>query len=582
MATKEELQQQYREARQELADLLNIKPNAQGRYLVDGKLLTKAGFDKVVNNLRSEIDDIQLKISPSAESVEAQQASLRDQRLAQSEQLQMTLRNIERVRKEFENGVKRVALAGEQDNLNSWINVYKAKEAEIKTAIASLGEGRNLPSLPTSPQIVPYDVAKARPATGTRPTAQPETQPSTPVTPAPATTGALFVPQDSRPVRGPGMTAAEAQGKFSELRPGTKAGDFVGGADRTLDNGGAVVQGIYIPPGTFGTSGAGTTGVMGTGGGGGAGGTGAGGGGGGTAMAPSPAATPTVPADWESAAQEQYGGYYAIIKSVPEIAGLLQMAVSEEWSDAKFDYELKQTGWYKTTSASAREWDVNKQRDPASAQQQIDARIATIREQALGLGVRLSDATISKLSEDSLRGGWTEQILQNAIGSEAIKSVSGVSQLRTGFVGQQLRQTASNYGVSLSDTTFNEWVNKIAVGQENAQSFQQYALNTAKALYPGISAQLDAGQTFQQITDPYRQTAARTLEINAETIDFTDPKWAKAVTFVTDKGEQRPMNYNEWGDYLRQTRSFGYEFTQDAQSRAFQVANDIANLFGKV
>ena len=69
--------------------------------------------------------------------------------------------------------------------------------------------------------------------------------------------------------------------------------------------------------------------------------------------------------------------------------------------------------------------------------------------------------------------------------------------------------------------------------------------------------------------------------MNPESIDFVDPNWSKAVTFVTDKGEQRPMNYNEWGDYLRQTRSFGYEFTSEAQSRAYGVANDLARLFGK-
>lgn len=562
------------ELQRQIDSFAKIKPDAEGLYRFANQTFTKAAWEQYQAPFISRLRDLKAAAKIRGEQTQIANKEERDREIAATVKLRNQLSQL--VQDFSDEAEASLAVEG-QRNLNAWVQLYKNKLDEANKRLDLLQSGAA-----SIPQQVQFDVVSIEQGSSKSPTAPVGTQPSVPVTPAPGTTGALFVPQDSRPVRGPGMTAAEAQGKFSELRPGTKAGDFVGGADRTLDNGGAVVQGIYIPPGTFGTSGAGTTGVTGTGGGGGAGGTGAGGGGGGTAMAPSPTATPTVPADWESAAQEQYGGYYAIIKSVPEIAGLLQRAVSEEWSDAKFDYELKQTGWYKTTSASAREWDVNKQRDPASAQQQIDARIATIREQALGLGVRLSDETISKLSEDSLRGGWTEQILQNAIGSEAIKSVSGVSQLRTGFVGQQLRQTASNYGVSLSDTTFNEWVNKIAVGQENAQSFQQYALNTAKALYPGISAQLDAGQTFAQITDPYRQTAARTLEINAETIDFTDPKWAKAVTFVTDKGEQRPMNYNEWGDYLRQTRSFGYEFTQDAQSRAFKVANDIANLFGKV
>jgi hypothetical protein len=297
--------------------------------------------------------------------------------------------------------------------------------------------------------------------------------------------------------------------------------------------------------------------------------------------APVEAAAET-PVDWEAAAQEQYGAYYAIIKSVPELAEFLKKAVSQKWSESKFVYELQQTSWYKTTSASTRTWDTNKQLDPASAQQQVDNRSATIRETALNLGVSLDDATINKLSEDSLRGSWDAQVLNNAIGSEATKTSGGMSQLRTGFMGQQLKQTAADYGIQLSEQTFNMWVDKVARGQENAKSFQQYALNTAKALFPSITAQLDQGLTFQQITDPYKQTAARTLEMNPDTIDFTDPKWSKAITFTTDKGEQRPMNSNEWGNYLRSERSLGYEYTNEARSRAYQVTSGLANLFGKI
>ena len=291
---------------------------------------------------------------------------------------------------------------------------------------------------------------------------------------------------------------------------------------------------------------------------------------------------PVVPVDWETAAKEQYGGYYAIIQGVPELTKLIKNAVSQKWSDSKFTYELQQTKWYKTTSASARTWDTNKKLDPASTQQQIDARSALIRESALNLGVNLDDATIAKLSEDSLRGNWDQQILDNSIGAEASKTSAGMSGLRTGFLGQELKQTAADYGIQLSDQTFNMWVEKVARGQENTKSFKQYALNTAKALFPSITVQLDQGLTFQQITDPYKQTAARTLEINPETIDFTDPKWSKAITFTTDKGEQRPMNSNEWGNYLRSERSLGYEYTNEARSRAYQVTSGLANLFGKI
>ena len=290
-----------------------------------------------------------------------------------------------------------------------------------------------------------------------------------------------------------------------------------------------------------------------------------------------------IPEDWREAAREMYPQYYAIVRNIPEIAQLLETAINESYTPEKFQAELEQTNWFQQTSGSAREWEINSQRDPASAQRQIDEQIVRIRDLALSsFGVRLSDERLSELAEDSLRFGWSNRFLQNAIGDVATTSTTGVSQLREGYIGQQLRATANDYGISVSDATFNRWVNKVAVGQESTASWEDYAKVQAKNLFPSISERIDAGETFQEIIDPYRESAAALLEIDGGTIDFKQPDWIKAVTFQDEKGEQRPMSFTEWNDYVRQNRSFGYEYTEQAQRRAYQVANSLANLFGKV
>ena len=299
-------------------------------------------------------------------------------------------------------------------------------------------------------------------------------------------------------------------------------------------------------------------------------------------VAEEPADT-NIPEDWRNAAREMYPQYYAIVRNIPEIAQLLEKAINESYTPEKFQAELEQTNWFQQTSGSAREWEINSQRDPASAQRKIDEQIVTIRDLALSsFGVRLSDERLSQLAEDSLRFGWSNRFLQNAIGDVATTSTTGISQLREGYIGQQLRKTADDYGISVSDATFNQWVNKVAVGQESTATFQDYARVQAKNLFPSISDRIDAGETFQQIIDPYRESAASLLEIDGGTIDFKQPDWIKAVTYQDEKGQQRPMSFTEWNDYVRQNRSFGYEYTEQAQRRAYQVANSLANLFGKV
>lgn len=586
ISSNRSLDDQLVELQNQLKVVEKIKPDNKNRYLYKGKLLTEAGYNKVISDIKIQINDVELQ-------KESERVAYTQSMLDESEKLQVLLQDVSSRRKELENAVKREGLASAQDNLNSWLVIYKQKEKEISDAIASIGEGKVVNVLPVAPPEISNDKARVTPASGV---SAPFGATSPTTVPAATTlgVGGAFAPptapRSPRPTTAQTTTTAQTGPQLSETALSTwKAGQNVGGADRKLANGGAVVNGIYIPPGlNFGGTqtkpGATTSPTGGAGAGGGTGGTGggmAGGMAGGTQTGTQPSTPAVIPADWEQAAQEQYGGYYAIVKSIPEVATLLQNAVANDWSNEKFQYELSQTTWFKTTSSSARAWDLSEQSDPASAQQKVDNQAAQIKAKALTLGVRLDDTSVAKLAKDSLRGGWDETTITNSIGSQAMQSTAGVSQLRSGYIGQTLRQTAADYGISLSDDTFNQFVNKVATGQESQNSFQQYALQMAKSLFPGIAAQLDAGQTYKQIVDPYKQTAAQILEMNPENIDFVDPKWSKAVTFVTDKGEQRPMNYNEWGDYLRQTRSFGYEFTSEAQTRAYGVANDLARLFGK-
>ena len=326
-------------------------------------------------------------------------------------------------------------------------------------------------------------------------------------------------------------------------------GETIGGEDRSLPNGGGVVNGVYIPPGIDYT-------WLGQ----------------------------QVPSDWEEAAQELYGGYYEMLKQVPELGRLLKEAFEKGWEpgSTSFQYALEQTDWWKTTNASARAWQEKLIRDPATATAERDTRVALLRGVAQDMGITLSPESLEKLATDSiiLNFQLTSQY-EDVIGSEARKSAGGVSQLRYGFVGDSIRKVANQYGIALSDITFNEWVDKIAVGAESAETFEAYASQTARNLYPSLTSGFERGLTFGQMTDPYAQIASRILEIPWAQVDFTDPKWAAAFTMRNDKGDQTQMSYGEWADYLRTNKSFGYEYTDEAVSKAYTIVNDLAEAFGR-
>jgi hypothetical protein len=622
MATNEDVNR-YQTALFELDQLEKTKkttgPDGKTIYNVGGVEYTQAGFNKLVSEKQKEVRRYYYILRETPPAQEADVAALEGQASQQREKIAVGLRRIQDAKKLVQEAIPKALTIAEQRNLESWLRVYTDKEKEFNTAISALANNRPLPDVPSLPQIVNLDTAKKGLPAGVAPTIAPvggaapkEGVPyggmptgatgATPVVPEPSTPAGAELTGGLVPVVIPDTTSTPSSDIPERLTPGGMSdllrdlpplettppdttpdvvsdttpevvsdtapiatptgpsytdpatnvtyqpGETIGGEDRSLPNGGAVVEGVYIPPGIDYT-------WLGQ----------------------------QVPSDWEQAAQELYGGYYEMLKQVPELGRLLKEAFQKGWEpgSTSFQYALEQTDWWKTTNASARAWQEKLIRDPATATTELNTRVALLRGVAQDMGITLSPESLEQLATDSiiLNFQLTSQY-EDVIGSEARKSFGGVSQLRYGYVGNSIRESARKYGISLSDVTFNEWVDKIAVGAESQQTFESYAQQIARNLYPALNNGFDRGLSFAQMTDPYAQVASRILEIPGAQVDFTDPKWAAAFTMKDTKGEQMQMSFGEWADYLRTDPSFGWEYTDDAKNRAYTVVNRLGELFG--
>lgn len=139
----------------------------------------------------------------------------------------------------------------------------------------------------------------------------------------------------------------------------------------------------------------------------------------------------------------------------------------------------------------------------------------------------------------------------------------------------KLRALAKSMLVPMSDQTISEMSQQIAAGRMSEQTANTYMLEQAKSLYPQAAAYLDGGGTMNQYVDSYRQQAASTLEINPNSIDFTQPKWQKAISQVDPKTNQHTiMSLSDWQQTIKNDPSYGYQHTTGAKNLAFdQTAN---------
>jgi hypothetical protein len=263
-----------------------------------------------------------------------------------------------------------------------------------------------------------------------------------------------------------------------------------------------------------------------------------------------------------------------------EIGRILLEATAEEFTPQKFMNRLQNTNWWRTTQRSIREFDILEAQDPAELDRQIEIRMQTVRDYVSGLGTQLPDVQIRELARNAIRLGYSDRDLANAAGA-AVYKVEGVTPLRTGMIGQELKSNARRFGVPLSDASVDNWAKEIATGSQNFQDYQNYLRQQAIGLFPSLQKEIERGLDVATLADPYIQTASRILGISPETVDFADPKWNIALNF-TDQAGRRMMNLEEWTRHIRTNDEYGYQYTDDAHNKAYMATSTIARAFGRL
>lgn len=234
-----------------------------------------------------------------------------------------------------------------------------------------------------------------------------------------------------------------------------------------------------------------------------------------------PASAATPAASQEQTFAEKYPAF-AWAFSDPEVNKILQDGVANGWGPDEVQNAIQQTNWYKSKSNAERSWLQTLATDPADAARQLQ-------------------------NYDSI----------------------------TKYMG-----LAASYGIPASFQNSANQVARVVQGTTDATQLTEDLRNQAKALYPQLSQQIDAGSTVTDIYAPYQQMAVSLLGVNPATIDLTDPKWQTPLLINDGKGGKRVATTDEWQSILKTDPKYGYDTTSDARNNAAQFATSIGEKFG--
>lgn len=289
----------------------------------------------------------------------------------------------------------------------------------------------------------------------------------------------------------------------------------------------------------------------------------------------------TVPALDSDELAEQYGFASAFLNSIPELKKLFQDAVSGGWAKEKFIAKLRDTNWFKKTSADERKYLLEISADPKSAQQRWDNMNAKVRQIANKLGVVENDFIWGKIHEATrgmIYNGWDESQVRYFMG----QYVGLDPNIREGEAGEswdQLKQYSYAMGVELSNDWYQARVQNMVRGIATAQDYKSEIAQLAKAQFPQWSQQIDGGQTVTDLAQPYMQSMSQILELPGGSINLFDNTIKKALSYTNPSNlEKGAKPLWQFENELRSDPR--WKQTKNAQDSLMQVGHKILADFG--
>lgn len=283
-------------------------------------------------------------------------------------------------------------------------------------------------------------------------------------------------------------------------------------------------------------------------------------------------ATVAPSTDWETTFRSTFPSKAWLLDQdrtkYPQLFALLQKAHDEKYYEstegqARFAAELQGVDFYRELASSG--------------------KVREIKGIVGDLGFDSTD--FSKFVTDSINFGWTGDTLKAETYKEVFRrnpdgtyaNPTSVKRATVGndYLGVQL--IAKNFFNSAPQSS----IESVLTGTITTQDFQRQQREIAKKRYGHLADLIDQGVTLEDLAGNYKQTAAKLLEVDPNTIDMSSADYEVALAFG-EEGKKRAMTTGEWEKLLRTDSRYGWEKTENAKSEARSLANNLAQAFGRI
>jgi hypothetical protein len=276
----------------------------------------------------------------------------------------------------------------------------------------------------------------------------------------------------------------------------------------------------------------------------------------------------------------QYGWAYSFLNSDPSLKNLFNQAVDGSWTNDKFQAELKNTDFWRSNSDTARLALQQKTSDPATWSATIDANKFAISDLASKIGAAVPDSMLPKIAEQMAMTNMNEDQLRQVLAGYIDFTKNGTLTGEAGMYEHTMRQYSDSMGVDMNQQSIKNYAQLMVKGLSTPQDFQNFIKEQATSAFPAFQKQIQAGQTMQNIANPYIQQMAQSLEINPNSINLKDPTILAGLNGIDASGKPTGKNLVDFQDVLRGDPRWGQ--TQQAQDKVMNIGRTVLQNMGVI
>lgn len=283
--------------------------------------------------------------------------------------------------------------------------------------------------------------------------------------------------------------------------------------------------------------------------------------------------------EFESFARANYG-YMSWMLDVPELRKIVKQVAENPsgWTVDSVTGAVQATPWWTANGATTKAYLERRTNDPVGAKQLVAEKYLAARGMANKGDISIPEERLQQISEDAVRWGWTDQQMQATVGAEYRYDPS-----KPGATAVALKGAAKEWLVPLGDDAIGSWGKRILTGEVDETQFNDYLRNTASSMFPQFAEDFKNNKTVADIVEPYKQWAARTLEMSPEDIDFMDQKWMRMLNSPDEKtGVPRALSLTEMDKLIKRDPTYRYDYTKAANERAGTLGTQILQRFGQI